>query len=425
MKKVVIVGAGFAGLNAAKGLGGKKDVEVVMIDRTNHHLFQPLLYQVAMAGLSPAEIAYPIRSLLAHYGNIEVLLGNVAGVDLDKKEVETDFGPVSYDYLILACGAKHSYFGHDEWEENAPGLKTLAQATEIRRRVLTAYELAEREPNQEKRRQLLTFVIVGGGPTGVELAGALGEISRHTLEKDFQRIDPTTTRVILIEGADRVLPGFAPELSKRARRDLENLGVTVWLEKMVTGITSRGVHVGEEFVNAATVLWAAGVKPSSLNPTLGVPLDKQGRVIVEGDLSLKAAREVFVLGDQAHVRSDHGALPGLAPVAMQEGVHAARMILREIKGEARQAFTYRDKGQMATIGRKKAVAQLRQWRITGFMAWLMWLVVHVYYLIGFKNRFFVLYQWAWSYVSYQKGARLIVNKDWHSHLTDQPVSPPE
>ena len=425
MKKVVIVGAGFAGLNAAKVLGGKKDVEVVVIDRTNHHLFQPLLYQVAMAGLSPAEIAYPIRSLLAHYGNIEVLLGNVAGVDLEKKEVETDFGPVSYDYLILACGAKHSYFGHDEWEEHAPGLKTLAQATEIRRRVLTAYELAERESDQEKRRQLLTFVIVGGGPTGVELAGALGEISRHTLEKDFQRIDPTTTRVILIEGASRLLPGFEAELSKRARRDLEDLGVTVWLEKMVTGISSRGVHIGEEFVNASTVLWAAGVKPSSLNPTLGVPLDKQGRVIVEADLSLKAAREVFVLGDQAHVLSDHGPLPGLAPVAMQEGVHAARMILREMKGEARQAFTYRDKGQMATIGRKKAVAQFRQWRITGFMAWLMWLVVHVYYLIGFKNRFFVLYQWAWSYVSYQKGARLIVNRDWHSHLTDEPASPPE
>jgi len=415
MKKVVIVGAGFAGLNAAKTLGRKRDVEVVVIDRTNHHLFQPLLYQVAMAGLSPAEIANPIRSLLAHYGNIEVLLGNVIRVDLQAKEVEADFGRQSYDYLILACGAKHSYFGHDEWEDVAPGLKTLAQATEIRRRVLTAYELAEREPDREKRRQLLTFVIVGGGPTGVELAGALGEISRHTLEKDFRRIDPATTRIILIEGASRVLPAFDPELSKRAQRDLENIGVTVWLEKMVTDITPHGVQVGDEFVRAATVLWAAGVMPSSLNRELGVALDKQGRALVEKDLSLKSAPEVFVVGDQAHVASDKGPLPGLAPVAMQEGIHAARTILREIRGESRQPFVYRDKGQMATIGRKKAVAQYRQFRIAGFMAWLMWLGVHVYYLIGFKNRFFVLYQWAWSYISYQKGARLIVNKDWHSH----------
>ncbi len=415
MKHIIIIGGGFAGLNAAKQLGGCSGVSVSVIDRTNHHLFQPLLYQVAMAGLSPADIAYPIRSLLAKYANIRVLLGNVTAVDLDAAEIKTDFGTVTYDYLILACGAKHSYFGHEEWEKYAPGLKTLAQATEMRRRVLTAYELAERETDQAERRKLLTFIVVGGGPTGVELAGSLGEISRHTLEKDFNRIDPATTRVVLIEGATRLLPSYDPSLSKRAQRDLEELGVTVWLERMVTDITPKGVRIGDEFIHAATVLWAAGVKPSSINETMEVERDAYGRIIVEPDLSLKDARNVFVVGDQAHATGRDGLpLPGLAPVAMQQGRHAARQILNDLRDKERRPFRYKDKGMMATIGRKKAVAQIGSWKVHGFTAWLMWLFVHIYYLIGFKNRFFVLYQWAWSYMTYQKGARLIVNKEWRS-----------
>jgi NADH dehydrogenase len=416
VKKVIIVGGGFAGINAAKTLGDKKDVSVVLIDRRNHHLFQPLLYQVAMAGLSPAEIAYPIRSMLTGYKNIEVLLGNVTSIDTKSRKIQTDFGSMDYDYLILACGSKHSYFGHPEWEEFAPGLKNLEQATEIRRRVLTAFELAEREANQEKRRQLLTFIIVGGGPTGVELAGALGEITRFTLGKDFEHIDPSTTRIILIEGGSRILATFAPELSKRAHRDLENLGVTIWTERTVTRVSAEGVNIGDEFIKASTILWAAGVQPSSLNKTLGVELDKQGRVVIEKDLSLRNLPEVFVLGDQAHFESDKGPLPGLAPVAMQQGLHASRNILRDLRGDVRKPFEYFDKGQMATIGRKKAVAQFRNFKFKGLLAWLAWLFIHVYYLIGFKNRLIVLINWFWSYATYQKGARLIVSKDWHSYL---------
>ncbi len=415
MKKVIIVGGGFAGINAAKALGDKKEIEVVLIDRRNHHLFQPLLYQVAMAGLSPAEIAYPIRSILTRFKNIQVLLGEVKSVDPKAHKIETDFGSMTYDYLILACGAKHSYFGHPEWEDFAPGLKNLEQATEIRRRVLTAFEMAERESDQEKRGQLLTFVIVGGGPTGVELAGALGEISRFTLGKDFDQIDPKTTRIILIEGGPRILPSFDAKLSRQAHEDLEKLGVTIWTQRLVTKINSEGVNIGAEFIKASTVLWAAGVQPSGLNKTLKVELDPQGRVMIEKDLSLRNFPEVFVLGDQAHFASEQGPLPGLAPVAMQQGQHAANNILRDLRGDVRKSFDYFDKGQMATIGRKKAVAQFRKLRFSGSIAWLAWLLIHVYYLIGFKNRLFVLMDWFWSYATYQKGARLIVNKDWHSY----------
>lgn len=415
MKKVIIVGGGFAGINAAKALGDKKDIEVVLIDRRNHHLFQPLLYQVAMAGLSPAEIAYPIRSILTRFKNIQVLLGEVKNVDTKAHKIEIDFGSMNYDYLILACGAKHSYFGHPEWEDFAPGLKNLEQATEIRRRVLTAFEMAERESDLEKRGQLLTFVIVGGGPTGVELAGALGEISRFTLGKDFDQIDPKTTRIILIEGGPRILPSFDAKLSRQAHEDLEKLGVTIWTQRLVTKINSEGVNIGAEFIKASTVLWAAGVQPSGLNTTLKVELDPQGRVMIEKDLSLKNFPEVFVLGDQAHFSSEQGPLPGLAPVAMQQGQHAANNILRDLRGDVRKPFDYFDKGQMATIGRKKAVAQFRKLRFSGSIAWLAWLLIHIYYLIGFKNRLFVLMDWFWSYATYQKGARLIVNKDWHSY----------
>ena len=420
MKKIVIVGGGFAGINAAKALGEKSGIEVVLIDRRNHHLFQPLLDQVAMAGLSPAEIACPIRSMLTGLENIQVLLGEVTNVNTKDHKIETDFGSISYDYLILACGAKHGYFGHPEWEEFAPGLKTLEQATEIRRRVLTAFEMAEREPDKAKRGQLLTFMIVGGGPTGVELAGALGEISRFTLGKDFDQIDPKTTRIILVESGPRILSGFDPKLSREAHEDLEKLGVTIWTDRKVTKITASGVNIGDEFITASTVLWAAGVQPSGLNKALNVELDPQGRVLIEKDLSLRNFPEIFVLGDQAHFSTEQGPLPGLAPVAMQQGLHAAANILRDIRGDVRKPFNYFDKGLMATIGRKKAVAQFRNLRFSGLIAWMAWLFVHIYYLIGFKNRLFVLMEWFWSYATYQKGARLIVNKDWQSYQKKDP-----
>ncbi len=414
-KHVVIVGGGFAGIKAAKALGNKKGIRVTHIDRRNHHLFQPLLYQVAMAGLSPADIAMPIRTILSDCENIEVLMGNVTHVNLIDKKVTADFGDVNYDYLILACGSKHSYFGKNQWEEHAPGLKTLEQATEIRRRVLLAFEKAESEKNPEVQKQHLTFVIVGGGPTGVELAGALGEISRFTLKKDFDRIDPSRTRVVLIEAGPRILTSFDESLSKRATEDLEKLGVAVWNSTRVTEVTDHGVQMGAELLKSSTVLWAAGVKPSSLNESLGVELDKIGRVLVGKDLSLSRHPEVFVLGDQANVKNEKGeTLPGLAPVAMQEGLCAAKNILSDLNSKPRKNFQYVDKGQMATIGRKKAIAQMGSIKLTGFIAWLAWLLIHIYFLIGFKNRLMVLFQWTWSYLTFKRGARLILYKEWRS-----------
>ncbi|HEY8280430.1 MAG TPA: NAD(P)/FAD-dependent oxidoreductase [Bdellovibrionota bacterium] len=412
-KNVIIVGAGFAGLHAAKALGRKgRDVTVTVIDRRNYHLFQPLLYQVAMAALSPADIAYPIRSLLSGYTNSSVLLGEVKSVDLQKKEVEGDFGRMPYDFLLLATGASHSYFGHEEWEEFAPGLKTLEQATEIRRRVLTAFELAERESDPEKQKAYLTFAIIGGGPTGVEVAGALGEISRFTLEKDFRHIDPRRTRVVLIEAGKRVLSGFSPVCSAHALRDLEKLGVSVWTNTRVTSVTAEGVAMNGEFLSSKTVIWAAGVQPSPLNKSLAVELDRSGRVKVNEDLSLPGHPEVFVVGDQALVHQEGKPLPGLAPVAMQEGRHAAANILRLSRGQPTQPFRYADKGTMATIGRSRAVVELGRLKFYGLTAWLTWLFVHIYYLIGFKNRVFVLLQWTWSYLTFRRGARLIVQKSW-------------
>lgn len=415
-KRVIIVGGGFAGLQAARGLGGAKEYSVTVIDRRNYHLFQPLLYQVAMAGLSPAEIAAPIRALLSRYANIEVLLGNVVSVDLKAQKVNVDFGELTFDYLILACGAKHSYFGHEDWEPLAPGLKTLEQATEIRRRVLTAFELAERESDSEKRKQLLTFIVVGGGPTGVELAGAIGEISRHTLVKDFRHIHADSARVILLEAGQRILPSFSADLSAKAARDLEGLGVQVWTWSRVTSMSEDGVRLGEESIRAKTVLWAAGVEPSSLNRNLGVAMDERQRVKVQGDLSLEAFPNVFVLGDQAAVLDrDNQVLPGLAPVAIQQGRYVARILRLEAKaGKRGKSFRYVDKGQMATIGRRSAVLQLGRLHMSGTMAWLAWLFVHIYYLIGFKNRLFVFLQWAWHYLSYSRGARLIMQKEWRS-----------
>ena len=417
MKQVLIVGGGFAGLNAAKGLGNAKDIEVTMVDKSNHHLFQPLLYQVAMAGLSPADIAAPIRSLLARYKNIRVLQGAVKKLNLQDKNVETDFGRLNFDYLILCCGARHSYFKHEEWEEFAPGLKNLEQATEIRRRVLSAYEAAERSTDAAERKRLLTFVIVGGGPTGVELAGAIGEMSRFTLARDFRNIDSTSARIILIESGERILSMFDESLAARAARDLEQLGVQVWTNSLVTNIDARGVEVGStERIQSATVLWAAGVQASPIGKDSGLEVDRQGRVVVEPDLSIKGYPDVFVAGDQANFSHQNGKpLPGIAPVAIQQGNYLAKLIRKEVKGGARRNFDYFDKGQMATIGRSRAIVQTGNLKFTGFFAWLMWLLVHIYFLTGFKNRLLVVLQWGWSYMTFRRGARLIVSKEWRQH----------
>jgi NADH dehydrogenase len=414
MTRVVIVGGGFAGLNAAKGLGGIAGIEVTLIDKQNHHLFQPLLYQVAMAGLSPADIAAPIRGLLSDYANVRVLLGNVQSVNTGSKVVVSDIGEFPFDYLVLCCGATHSYFGHDEWEEHAPGLKTLAQATEIRRRVLMAFEQAERAPDSEERLRWLTFVIVGGGPTGVELAGAIGEMSRYTLAKDFRSINARLARVILVEAGPRILPTFSEQQAERAKRDLETLNVQIWTSNIVTAISAEGVQLGEKKLQAGTVLWAAGVKASPLGRQAGFEIDGQGRVLVESDLTAKGYPEIFVAGDQARFTHQTGKpLPGTAPVAMQQGRYIARTILRGTRGQPREPFHFVDKGQMATIGRSRAILEIGSVKLHGFTAWIVWLAVHIYYLTGFKNRLLVVLQWAWSYLTFARGARLIVDKDWH------------
>ncbi|MES2743814.1 MAG: NAD(P)/FAD-dependent oxidoreductase [Bdellovibrionota bacterium] len=415
-KHVVIVGGGFGGLNAAKGLGHCKDIKVTILDRRNHHLFQPLLYQVSTAALSPADIATPIRHVLSGYDNVHVLLGELQKVDLEGKTITTDFASIAFDYLILACGAKHSYFGKNEWETFAPGLKTLEQATEIRRRILLAFEQAERDTSTEVQKQKQTFVIVGGGPTGVEMAGSIAEIARFTLSDDFKNINPSRTRVILIETGPRILASFDPTLSARATRDLEKLGVHVWTNSRVTDINADGVFIGNEFVAASTIVWAAGVAPSSMNKTLGVPLDPGGRVIVEDLMNIPGYPEIFVIGDQAHFKGVDGKpLPGLAPVATQQGRHLAKNIKAMVAGKTPKPFRYIDKGFMATIGRNKAIAEVGKLKLKGFIAWMAWLLVHVYFLIGFKNRVAVLLQWIWSYFTHNKGARLITNRDWRTH----------
>jgi NADH dehydrogenase len=419
MKQVLIVGAGFAGLNAAKRLRNVPGVAVTLLDRENHHLFQPLLYQVAMAALSPADIAVPIRSLFAHVRNIRVLKAQAQRIDVAGRKVSTDAGEYPYDYLLLACGSQHAYFGHEEWEPHAPGLKTLPQATEIRRRVLEAFEAAERDQNVETRRRHLTFVVVGGGPTGVELAGAIGEMSRYTLARDFRSIDPRQTRVILIEAGPRILPSFDDKLAARAMRDLEALGVQVWTHSRVTSVGEGGVSVGNENVAAATVLWAAGVRAADVGRTLGATIDQVGRVKVGPDLTLPGHPEVFVLGDMASLEESEGKLlPGVATVAMQEGIYAANVIRKEVQGGAvaeRAPFRYHDLGQLATIGRSRAIAQIGRMRFAGHFAWWVWLLVHIYRLSGFRNRLSVLVQWAWSYMTFGRGARLIVGKEWQAY----------
>lgn len=412
MKKIIIVGGGFGGMNCAKALAKclpPKETAVTVMDRRNHHLFQPLLYQVATAGLSPAEIAVPIRSEFARFSQVSVVLSEVNQIDRTAKVVRTAEGEeFVYDFLVVAAGATHSYFGHSDWEKDAPGLKTIAGALEIRRRVLTAYERAETATDQEERRALMTFVIVGGGPTGVELAGAIAEISRYTLSQDFRHIDPSRTRVLLIEAGPRVLGAFAPELSRRAARDLEELGVQVWTSTRVSDVSPDGVKFGSEVVRARTVIWAAGVRPSPLGQALGAELDESGRVRVSPELHLPGDPSVFVIGDLAHVEGADGRpLPGLAPVAMQEGKYVARAIKFAIQGKSLRPFRYMDKGMMATIGRSRAVVQLGRLRMTGFLAWCTWLFVHIFYLIGFQNKIFVFLRWAKGYLTLKRGARLI------------------
>lgn len=415
MKRIIIVGGGFAGINTAKILGksGRDDLEITVIDRRNHHLFQPLLYQVATAGLSPADIAAPIRKILSPYSNVKVLLAEVTAIHPQQKEIETNVGILAYDTLVLACGATHSYFGHDDWEERAPGLKSIEQATEMRRRILLSFERAERETHPEKVKAYMTFVIVGGGPTGVELAGAIGEISRYTLSKNFRHIDPSRTRIILIEGGDRILKTFDPSLSEHAARRLEELGVTVWTSTRVTQLDENGVWMGEEHLKAGTILWAAGIRASALNEDLDTPRDGIGRVEVQSDLSLARFPEIFVCGDQASCTQEDGTVaPSLAPTAIQQGKHAAQNILADLDGRPRTPFVYLDKGMMATIGRSTAIVQVGRFKLSGFLAWFMWCFVHILYLIGFRNKLLVMLQWLWSYLSFNRGARLITQPEW-------------
>ena len=404
---MVIVGGGFGGLYAARALA-HRPVRVTLLDRRNHHLFQPLLYQVATAALNASDIAVPLRSVLRRATNVTVLLAEVEAVDLANHRLVLDRGDIGYDALVLAAGASHSYFGHDEWEVLAPGLKSLEDALEIRRRVLLAFEAAEREQDGAERQALLTFVVIGGGPTGVELAGALGEISRQTIARDFRLIDPTRARIVLLEGGSLILPTFPEPLPRSAERALRRIGVEVRTRAVVTRVTPDAVWLGGEQIRARTVLWAAGVAAAPLGRTLGVELDRSGRVLVEPDLSIPGHPEAFAVGDMSAFLHQTGTpLPGVAPVAIQQGRVVADNVLRRLRGEATRPFRYRDKGSMATIGRAAAVAVIGRLKLSGLVAWLAWLLVHIMFLIGFRNRFLVLFEWAWAYVTWHRGARLI------------------
>jgi NADH dehydrogenase len=411
-KKVVIVGGGFGGLEAAKALGRSGKLRITVLDRRNHFLFQPLLYQIATADLGPSDIAAPIRQILARHPSIQVHLETVVSVDLDNRLVHTEADNHPYDYLILACGSTHSYFGRNEWEERAPGLKTIEQALEIRRRLLLAFEEAEKEVDAAAQARLLTFVIVGGGPTGVELAGAVAELGRAIAGEEFHNIRPEQVRTVLLQAGERLIPGFSPSLSERARRALERKGVEVRLGVRAEEMGPEGVRAGGESIPASTVMWAAGVRPSALNATLGVPLARDGRLPVEPDMSLPGFPDVFAVGDQARFETPGGPLPGLAPVAMQQGRAAARNILRDLAGRPRKPFRYVDKGSMAVIGRAYAVAEMGRIRISGFPAWLAWIFVHILYLVGHRSRILVMFNWAWSYFTRKRGARLITFQGW-------------
>lgn len=405
--RVMILGAGFAGINAAKALESAP-LQVTVVDRKNHHTFQPLLYQVALAVLSPAEIASPIRNVLRRASNMEVLLGEVVGFDLQKRLVRIDGLELAYDYLVVAAGATHAYFGHSEWEPYAPGLKTIEDALEIRRRVLTAFETAEREAIADGSCPQLTFVVIGAGPTGVELAGAIADISKHYMEHDFRAIDPAKARIILLEGGPRVLPAYPEDLSESAEKQLTDMGIEVRTNAMVTSVEAEAVSLGKERIPANVILWGAGVLASPLGKMLGAPVDRAGRVMVMPDLTVPGHPEVFVAGDLASVKMPNGRLvPGLAPAAIQMGKFVARQIQRSLHGKPRETFHYLDKGTLATIGRSRAVADLGKLHFSGYLAWLAWLFIHLFFLIGFRNRFLVMAEWAWAYITYNSGARLI------------------
>jgi len=408
--RIVIVGAGFGGLRAAESLA-RLAVDITIVDRKNHHTFQPLLYQVATAGLSPAEIAAPIREILHRHKNIEVLLGEVAGIDLERRTVKVHDYELPYDYLVLAAGATHAYFGHEEWEPLAPGLKTVEDALEIRRRILLAYELAEREAALSGTHRPLNFVVVGAGPTGVELAGTLAEIARKSLPKNFQNIDPARTRILLVEAGPSILNSYPEDLRASAVRQLEHLGVEVRTNSAVSEVSSGEVRIGNDSVPAEVVLWAAGVAASPLGRALGVPLDRAGRVSVEPDLSVPGRREVFVIGDLAAIKDERGKmLPGVAPVAMQQGTWVGRQIRADLAGKTREPFHYFDKGSLATIGRAAAIADFGRLHLSGWLAWVTWLFVHIMFLIGFRNRLLVMVQWAWSYFTFQRSAWIITGE---------------
>ena len=405
--RVVIVGSGFGGLSVAKDLANAP-LDVTLVDRNNHHLFQPLLYQVATAGLSPADIASPIRGILRGQRNAKIMLAEVSGVDVARKQVIADGRRIDYDYLVLATGARHAYFGHDDWAVFAPGLKTIDDATYLRRRILLAFERAENEMDLDERRRLMTFVVVGGGPTGVEIAGAIAELAKRALASDFQSIDPLCAAIILVEAASRLLTPFDSSLSDAARRSLEQLGVEVRLGVAVNDCSCEGVRLGDEFIPARTVIWAAGVMASPAGRWLGAEVDRAGRVKVRADLSVPGHPDVFVIGDTAAVVGADGTmLPGVAPVAKQEGQYVARALIARHQGRTAAAFRYRDFGSLATVGRARAVAQFGKIRLSGFPAWVLWSIAHIYFLIGFRNRFVVALNWAWGYITFQRGSRLI------------------
>jgi NADH:ubiquinone reductase (H+-translocating) len=422
---VVIIGAGFGGLTAARMLARER-VQITIIDRKNHHTFQPLLYQVATAGLSPGEIAAPIRGIFKGDTNVTVLLEEAISFDLDRRILQTSEQQIPYDYLIVAAGATHAYFGHDEWEPFAPGLKTIEDALEIRRRVLLSFELAERQAVAHESTEPLNFVVVGAGPTGVELAGTLAEICHHVLAHEFRSIDPSRARILLLEGGPRVLPAYPEDLSRSAEAQLRRLGVEVRTNAMVTAVEAGAVRIGDTRMVAPVILWCAGVAASPLGKQLGVPIDRAGRVEVQPDLTIPGHPEVFVIGDLATLKDEHGKpLPGVAPVAIQEGQYVAKVIRGDQSGKPRQPFKYWDKGSLATIGRAAAIAQFDKLHISGFLAWLSWLFVHIFFLIGFRNRLLVFIQWAWSYLTYERGARLITGSNTLPGWEGMHPMPPE
>lgn len=411
--KVVVIGAGFGGLNIALSLKNK-EVDVVLIDRTNYHLFQPLLYQVATAALSPGDIAEPIRGIFQKHKNVQTMMAEVTKIDRNEKRIYFRLGQqsIEYDYLVIATGARHSYFGKDEWEKYAPGLKTIQDAIKIRERVLVSFERAERFIDSEDIEKYLTFVVVGAGPTGVEMAGAIAEIAQKTMLKDFKRIDTSKTKIILVEGGKRVLPSFDPELSEASQKALETLGVTIQLEKMVTDINEEGVQIGDEFIKTPNIIWAAGNVASPILKTLDTELDRMGRAIVKQDCSITNDESVFVIGDACHFALEDGStLPGIAPVAIQQGQYLADIFSRKLTKEQRPPFRYKDKGSMATIGRAKAVAQMGKFKTKGFFAWVMWLFVHILFLINFRKKYNVMAEWFWYYITSRHGVRLITNPD--------------